>query len=81
MARSCHAWRVNSTGRGTMKRRMRPIEMERIKGMSFAPVVEGGCFVVVVVVVVVEEEEDAAALRGLREEREWRGFGEEERER
>lgn len=37
MERSCHASGVTSTGLGTKKRTMRPMEMEMMKGIGFAP--------------------------------------------
>lgn len=40
--RSCHACGETSTGLGTRKRRMRPMEMEITKGSSLAPCGGGG---------------------------------------
>lgn len=40
--RSCHACGETSTGLGTRKRRMRPMEMEITKGSSLAPRGGGG---------------------------------------
>lgn len=34
---NCHAWAVTSTGFGTKKRTMRPMEIESRKGIGFAP--------------------------------------------